>query len=97
MVSSEVIADAEGVKAALMIAKDYENFDYDLFFRSYADFWKFVMTKQEQLDLINKNPHPLEYLRINYTLAQFDEFIETYGIKPGDGMYMDPSERILIW
>ena len=97
MISSEVIADAEGVKAALMIAKDYENFDYDMFFRSYADFWKFVMTKQEQLDLINKNPHPLEYLRINYTLAQFDEFIETYGIKPGDGMYMDPSERILIW
>ena len=26
MISSEVIADAEGVKAALMIAKDYENF-----------------------------------------------------------------------
>ena len=97
MISSEVIADAEGVKAALMIAKDYENFDYDLFFRSFAEFWKFVMTKQEQLDLINKNPHPLECLRINYTLAQFDEFIETYGIKPGDGMYMDPSERILIW
>lgn len=97
IISGEVIADAEGVKAALMIAKDYENFDYDMFFRSFASFWKFIMTKQEQTDLINKNPHPLEYLRINYTLVQFDEFVETYGIKPGDGMYMDPSERILIW
>lgn len=96
-ISGEVIADAEGVKAALMIAKDHENFDYDMFFRSYAAFWKFVETKQEQMDLINKNPHPLECLRINYTLAQFDEFVETYGIKPGDGMYMDPAERILIW
>ena len=97
MISGEVIADAEGVKCALMIAKDHENFDYDMFFRSFAGFWKFVMTKQEQMNLINKNPHPLEFLRINYTLAQFDEFVETYGIKPGDGMYMDPSERIIIW
>ena len=97
MTSGEVIADAEGVKCALMIAKEYAGFDYDLFFRSYAGFWKFVMTKQEQMDLVNKNPHPLEFIRINYTLAQFDEFTETYGIKPGDGMYMDPSERIIIW
>ena len=49
------------------------------------------------MDMIKSDPHPLEYIRVNYTLMQFDEFYETYGIKPGDGMYMDPSERILIW
>ena len=95
--SSEVIADAEGVKAALAIAKDYQNFDYDLFFRTYAHSWRTLDTKDTQMDLIKTDEHPLKFLRINYTLIQFDEFYETYGIKPGDGMYKDPANRILIW
>ena len=49
------------------------------------------------MNSIASDEHPLEYLRVNYALMQFDEFYETYGIKPGDGMYVDPSERILIW
>ncbi len=97
LISGEVIADAEGVKAALMIAKDYDNFDYDTFFRAYARFWRFIVTKESQTNQIKDDPHPLEFIRVNYTLIQFDEFYETYGIKPGDGMYMDPAERILIW
>lgn len=96
-ISGEVIADAEGVKSALMIGKDKEDFDYDLFFRSFASFWRNFSTKAQQMDQVNNDNHPLAYLRINYTLIQFDEFYETYGIKPGDGMYMDPSQRILIW
>jgi len=96
-ISGEVIADAEGVKVALMIGKDKEGFDYDLFFRSFASFWKFFKDKAGQMDQMNNDSHPLAFLRINYTLVQFDEFYETYGIKPGDGMYMDPSQRILIW
>ena len=91
------VAISEVCKNIFGIAKECKDFDYDLFFRSFAGFWKFAMTKQEQMDMINIDSHPLEYLRINYTLAQFDEFIATYGLKPGDGMYMDPSERILIW
>ena len=96
-ISGEIIADAEGVKAAMMIGKDHKDFDYDLFFRSYAVSWRFMQSKQRHNDAVKTDPHPLEYIRINYTLAQFDEFMQTYGIKPGDGMYMDPSERILIW
>lgn len=96
-VPGEVIADAEGLKVALMIGKDHEGFDYDKFFRSYAIFWRTVESKARQISDVATDEHPLDYLRINYTMLQFDEFIETYGIKPGDGMYMDPSERILIW
>ena len=51
----------------------------------------------DENERILTNPHPLHYLRINYTLRQFDEFIETYDIKPGDGMYLEPGQRILIW
>ena len=30
-------------------------------------------------------------------LQQFDEFLETYGIKKGDRMYLAPEDRIIIW
>jgi len=96
-VSGEAIADAQGIKVALMIGKDHEGFDYDQFFRGYATFWRTLQTKSAQKDAVKNDEHALSYLRINYTMLQFDEFIETYGLKPGDGMYLDPSQRILIW
>ena len=37
------------------------------------------------------------YLRVNCTLQQFDEFIDFYGIKKGDGMYLAPEDRVAIW
>ena len=30
-------------------------------------------------------------------LPQYDEFIETYGIKEGDGMYVATDDRIAVW
>ena len=47
--------------------------------------------------LAAQDTHPLRYLRINATLMHFDEFINFYGIQPGDGMYMAPEERIAVW
>ena len=41
--------------------------------------------------------HPLPFHRINIMLQQYDEFIETYGIKPGDGMYLSPEKRVGVW
>ena len=96
-ICGEVIADIEGVRACLMIAKDYEDFDYDLFFRSYSALWRNLNTKSSEMDAIRSDVHPLHYLRINYTLMQFDEFDETYGIGPGDGMYLAPDQRVIIW
>lgn len=96
-ISGEAIADIEGVKVCLMIAESYENFDYDLFFRSYAMHWRSVNSKQKQMDDIKGDNHPLMYMRINYTLMQFEMFYETYGIKPGDGMYLPPEQRVFVW
>jgi putative endopeptidase len=30
-------------------------------------------------------------------VQQFDEFMETYDVKEGDGMYLAPEDRITIW
>lgn len=46
---------------------------------------------------VEEDVHPLKYLRVNVVLQQFDEFLETYGIKEGDQMYLAPKDRIIIW
>ena len=41
--------------------------------------------------------HPLAMLRVNVVVQQFEEFYDTYGVKPGDGMYLEPDKRICVW
>ncbi len=75
-----------------------EDVDYESFFEQYAKLWAMVTTKEvETYYLFKIEEHPLAYLRINCTVQQFDEFLETYDIQPGDGMYLAPEDRVLIW
>ena len=95
--SAEAIADMGGVRVTLLIASKEEDFDYDLYFRSFASVWRKLDPKGVEIERIRTDPHPLAYLRVNVTLQQFDEFYETYGIKEGDDMYLAPEKRIAIW
>ena len=49
------------------------------------------------IESIDEDSHPYAYLRVNVTLAQFDKFNQTYGIKYGDGMYVPKNDRVKIW
>lgn len=95
-VDGEAIADMGAVKCALALAKEHEGFDYKLFFESYAQLWRAKRSYMQEITAA-KDVHPLNFLRTNVTLQQFDEFYETFGIKPGDGMYVAPENRILVW
>ena len=53
--------------------------------------------RDEEKSRAKDDVHPLNFLRTNVTVMQFDEFNETYDIQPGDGMYMDPAQRITVW
>lgn len=97
MVQGEAIADMGGIKCMLRIAKDIEGFDYEKFFRSFADVWKSAYTPEIEQMLIAQDTHPLDYLRVNVTCMQFPEFQETFGIQEGDGMYLAPEDRICVW
>ena len=94
--TGEACADMGAMKCLLLMAKEKEDFDYDLFFRSFAG--AFVRkVKLEPVYADFQNVHPLNYLRINTTLQQYDEFLDFYGIKEGDGMYLAPEDRVNIW
>lgn len=41
--------------------------------------------------------HAPDKLRCNRVLQTVDDFYETYGIRPGDGMWTDPESRVSVW
>ena len=95
-VQAEAIADMAGVKCILGIAARKENFDYDAFYRHFAVTYRLKLP----LNVLVKNSgdvHPVDYMRVNATLAQYDEFVSFYGIQPGDGMYIAPEDRVAVW
>ena len=94
--TGEACADMAGMKVCLRIAGEKENFDYDKFYRAYANLWMIkanLLTTQALIEDV----HPMNYLRINCTLQQFDEFLDQYGITEGDNMYLAPEDRVNIW
>ena len=93
----EAAADIGGIKVMLELAKKNKNFDYKLFFETYARLWESLSQKEYADYRLNDDTHPFDYLRVNVSVQQFDEFYETYGIKPGDGMYLAPEKRVGIW
>ena len=94
---TEAIADMAGFKCILKMAEKEDDFDYDRFFRAYENMWARVNTPEDAVRRAYQDVHPLAYLRGNVTVQQFDEFLETYDIKEGDGMYLAPEDRITVW
>ena len=97
IIQTEAIADMAGMKAVLTLAAQEEDFRYEELFEAYATIWRRLNTREREFQFITQDPHPLHYLRTNVTLQQFDEFLETYEITEGDGMYLAPEDRVLVW
>ena len=96
----EVLADLTGMSLTLDIARKEADFNYDAFFRAFAAFFFCYMTDPvEAMPYdIRTNPHPLPYIRINFTVQHFDEFYRTYpSVTEGTPMYMAPEDRLLVW
>ena len=96
-VQSEAIADMASMKCMLAIAKERENFNYNAFFRQFAKVWRTKMLPNALIVTVATDSHPLGCLRTNVTVQQFEEFYTTYGIGPGDKMYLAPEDRIAVW
>ena len=96
-VNTEATADMGGIKVMLQLAREIPNFDYDAFFKAAANTWCIQPYSDSEANSRLSDAHPFAYLRVNVTLAQFDEFVETYNIQPGDGMFIPSNERVKIW
>ena len=96
-IQGEAIADMGGMKAILNIADDIDGFDYDKFFTAYAISWRDIENRETAYLMLTQDEHPLNYLRVNPVVQQFQEFYDTYGVKEGDGMYLAPEDRVAVW
>lgn len=97
MTLSENISDIGGIACGLEILSGMENPDYDAFFRSYVRYWLKAAGYDTLAELAQTDEHAPNILRCNQVLSNFQEFFDTYGIGPGDGMYVAPEERVAIW
>jgi len=97
LVRGEAVADLGGMSCMLEIAKGIEDFDYEMFFEAYANNWKMACTEESLENAVHTDEHPLNYLRVNAIVQQFEEFYDTYDVKEGDGMYLAPEKRLAVW
>ncbi len=96
-IQTEAIADMAGTKCMLGILESKGSVDYKAFFTAFAKLWARLNTREMEYASLMQDSHPLHYLRVNATLQQFEQFLKTYDIRPGDGMYLAPENRVLVW
>lgn len=94
---SENVADLGGLAAALEAAKKESDFSAEDYFTNFAKIWR-IKAREEYLQLLlSVDVHAPGKLRTNVQLPNFADFLTTFDVKEGDGMWRDPADRILIW
>jgi predicted metalloendopeptidase len=67
------------------------------FFMGFAQIWRNKMRDEYMRLVVLSNEHSPGKYRVNGVLANMPEFYGTFGVKPGDGLYLAPERRVKIW
>ena len=67
------------------------------FFMGFAQAWREKLRDNFAIELLQSDPHAISFVRVIGTLVNQTGFDETFGVKPGDRMYVPPDRRISIW
>ena len=67
------------------------------FFLAYAGVWASNIREEMKLMLTAADVHSLSENRVNATLPHVTEFVDAWGIKEGDKMYLAPDQRAKLW
>jgi predicted metalloendopeptidase len=65
-------------------------------FRNWALVWRIKVRKEMAKQLLAVDPHAPPEFRAN-VVRNLDEFHETFATAPGDGLWLDPADRVRIW
>ncbi|MDR1726767.1 MAG: M13 family metallopeptidase [Acidobacteriota bacterium] len=67
------------------------------FFLAYAIVWAGNIRDSEVIRRTKEDPHALGRWRVNGALPHVAPFLEAFGVKEGDAMYLAPGKRVEIW
>ncbi|MFY7666112.1 M13 family metallopeptidase [Flavobacterium sp.] len=67
------------------------------FFISWATIWRSKMRDEAMKNMVKTDPHSPGQYRAYVPLMNVDAFYKAFDVKPGDGMYLAPDQRVKIW
>jgi len=67
------------------------------FFIAYANVWAQNIRDEEIKRRTKEDPHSLGEWRVNGTLVHVQAFIDAFGVKDGDKMYLPKEKQVSIW
>jgi putative endopeptidase len=65
-------------------------------FMNWAHVWRTKRRKEQMQTLLTVDPHSPAEFRANI-VRNLDEFHEAFATTPGDGLWLDPEDRVRIW
>lgn len=67
------------------------------FFESFCRHWPALYNKPLLMRLLRTDGHSPQHYRCNGPLSNFTPFLVAYDVRPSDGMYLPPEERVALW
>jgi putative endopeptidase len=93
---SENIADQGGLTAAVQANKG-ENGDMKKLFENFARIWANKQLTESIKTQVSVDVHAPGPERANVQSQCQEEFYKAFDVKEGDGMWLDPEKRVVIW
>ena len=97
LIVSENIADNGGMAVTLNIMKNMKDANYEEYFLNWARIWCQKAKPEYQALLLTVDVHGPVILRTNMPPRNFQEWYDTFNVKKGDQMYIEPKKRLIIW
>ena len=66
-------------------------------FLAFAQIWKTRIRDASAIERLKTDPHAPGQFRANGAVRNQTAFDEAFDVKPGDGMYLPPDQRITLW
>jgi predicted metalloendopeptidase len=67
------------------------------FFYGFAQIWRSKLRDERLIEQLKAGVHAPGEFRANGTARNQPGFVEAFGVKPGDAMYLPPEQRVTIW
>jgi predicted metalloendopeptidase len=67
------------------------------FFLGWTQVWRGKVREGEAVERVKTDPHSPPSVRGTAPVRNLDGFYEAFKVKPGDKMYLAPTDRVSIW